>query len=78
MTEDERLDLMTRFAVGLMEHFTSVQIFAARPDDQGNTQHFNLGKGSWFERYGVVRAWILKEEATFAARGHKEVADDES
>lgn len=62
MTEDERLAIIEKSAIMLMEHFDSVQIFAARANDDGDVEHYNLGKGSWFERFGVVRAWMLREE----------------
>ena len=64
LSDDERIELIRRAVVRLCEHFSSVQVIAVRQcddPDEGTTVH-SWGQGSWFERYGAVRRWLLVEE----------------
>lgn len=48
-------------AASLMEHLDSVQIIATKKDGDESVR-FQVGRGSWYERYGAVKDWIYKEE----------------
>lgn len=61
MDNDERHQELVKACIRLREHFDSVQVFAARVDGD-DAVTFHAGKGSWYERYGVVREWIVKQE----------------
>ena len=57
----------------LREHFDSVQIFATRYEggDIG-TVTASRGESDWFARYGVVRNWLLKQEAVIDAEARED------
>jgi hypothetical protein len=63
MDNDERHAELVKACIKLREHFDSVQIFAGRVDEELDCSvTYQAGKGSWYERYGIVREWIVKQE----------------
>lgn len=60
-----------------MEHFDAVQIVASKRCEHAGTTRFESGRGSWFERYGLMHAWSVRadEVTRLAARVERE-ADD--
>lgn len=56
----------------LTEHFDSVQIFGTRlADDRASTLAFTGGSGDWYARYGLVREWVLGNEAAAIRAKHE-------
>ena len=50
----------------LISHYDSVQIFCTKVSEDGqNTTHVHRGKGDWYARYGLVKAWVKTEENDF-------------
>lgn len=57
--------VMDRHLVMLREHFDSVQIIACRKEtglSDGSVSRFCRGAGSFYERMGAARAWLLRED----------------
>lgn len=65
LDDDDRIDQIKRHCVALREFFDSVQIIAVRKahNEEDASTVFKWGDGSWFERYGAVRYWLLQQEA---------------
>jgi len=59
MSEDDDIERLKEFVAKIGEHFDTVQIFAARQEDDG-TVNVNWGSGNWSARYGQVRQWAFK------------------
>lgn len=60
----ERQKLLVKAATQLGEHFTSVMILASRPEDgvDNGTTRFEASSGSFYERFGMARAWVIRQE----------------
>ena len=66
----------------LMEHCTSVHVFAMIPydaskdvdnkDDYTSSYMVSTGKGNLCERYGFIRKWLVRQDAIEAHRATKE------
>lgn len=72
MSENEHdLKLISDAVDRLAEHFDTVQIFASRhePTTENGTVHWEVGRGSWFARYGQIRTWLIQEEGWTRTRG---------
>lgn len=79
MDHDERSDILRRHAAMLSEHFDSVEIVACKTNDDGNgVARFQWGLGSWFERYGLVRSWVVRAEAQMQDEHRIDSEDEES
>lgn len=60
MAEQEIVDRVEKCLRELSEHFSSVQIFVSREDEDmemGTTAAYTSGKGSWFARLGQIDEW---------------------
>jgi len=65
MSHDDRLEILERHCTMLREHFDSVEIVACHGGGGGGgglTTRFEHGDGSWFERYGLMRSWVIRHE----------------
>ena len=63
MNNEERADLIERHIIMLREHFDSVHIVAARREGRDDdTVVFSIGKGSWYERVGLMREAVMKAD----------------
>lgn len=76
LTNEFRMSLLVKAAARLREHFSSVQIVACRPEDGNRVTHFEAGNGSWYERYGSMRYWLLMEEEADRERARQKVRDE--
>ena len=64
----------------LMEHVSSVQIFAMVNDSVNQRSNtYEKGAGDYYTRYGQVRMWLIEEEEKMRiyARDLKRGSDDE-
>lgn len=51
----------------LSSEFEAVQIIASRHDpDRGGTLQVAWGIGSWYARYGMLKAWLAREDGELA------------
>lgn len=75
MDNDARHDIIKKHVARMREHFDSVQVFAARATEDG-TACFQWGSGSWYERYGVVRCWLLKQDEGERIDARKDKAEE--
>lgn len=80
MNNKDRMDILERHLVSLREHFNSVHILAVRQsdDDPDDTVSFSIGRGSFYERFGLIRETLLKkdEKDRIEVRRHMEEGDD--
>lgn len=65
---DPLMDVMRRHRSQLMEHFDSLVLIATKME-QGGSCAYHIGGGCIYAQRGVVRDWLLQEEA-----GTKETA----
>ena len=77
--DDERqerdLKELQRHAVQLTEHWDVVQIITSRFNADGGTSNGAWGAGNWYARYGMLKAWVVREEEQF--RIEKRRSDDD-
>ena len=67
MNQNEKeYELVKKACQELGEHFDSVQIFTSRhePGIEDGTLDASFGVGNFFSRYGQIKFWMLKQEAT--------------
>lgn len=66
--------LLDKHCAQLGEHFDTIQIFATRYDEGGNTINACYGAGNWYARLGQVQSWLEKknEEARVEVRPEDE------
>ena len=72
---DEDMKWMTDAAIMLSKRFNSVQILATKYDRKtGQTVNVVSGRGDWYARYGVTRAWIdaAEKDSTFNNKSTEE------
>jgi len=65
MDEDDRIEIIKRHVTMLREHFDSIEVVASRhvPEEGGAvTTRFEWGSGPWYERFGLMRAWVIRKE----------------
>lgn len=75
----ERQKLLVKAATQLGEHFSAVQILASRSEDgaQSGTTRFEASSGSFYERFGSVRAWLLRQDEAERMAARAELDEDE-
>lgn len=61
MNNDDRQQILKRHGVALREHFDTVLILAGRTDADGSCRYEGC-EGSWFERLGLARAFVVRME----------------
>lgn len=68
------MELVDRAVAQLAEHFTTVQIFAARYRENSDTEAYRSGAGDLYSRIGQAREWLirLEEETRLHVRKHTE------
>ena len=76
---DERQAMLAKAALMLGEHFSAVQILASRSGDgaQSGTTRFEASSGSFYERFGSVRAWLLRQDEAERMAARAELDEDE-
>lgn len=63
MNEERDLKIVQSHCAQLAEYFETVMIFVSKPTEDG-TINCHWGSGNWFARYGQIKYWIKKEEAS--------------
>ena len=68
--DNARQDIMRQAVMGLLEHFSSIQIVATHHDDSRcRTSIFSEGKGDMFARMGAARTWLDVEMVLLRGEG---------
>lgn len=64
MTKDQCLEMVSKCATELGEHFDSVQIIVTvnEPTTESGTLIYQAGTGNWFARFGSVREWLINQD----------------
>ena len=79
MTEDDHLEELHKRATAaieaLGEHFNSIQLVATVRTDAGNSAMLAVGVGSYHERLGATKEWIILQDEK--ARSHVRRREDE-
>lgn len=76
ISPDEKVTMLDRLASQLLEHFDSVQIFVTS-HKADETEAIATGEGNFLTRYGQIREWVLKVEASIKRQDRRRREDDE-
>lgn len=60
-TDKAREEVVERALNILTEHFEAVHIFGCYSDGKRSSR-YDLGRGNYYTRYGMVRDWVNREE----------------
>lgn len=78
-TRDEDMERVRQHVTALSEHFDSVQVFCTRCEEGtlGGTVNIQLGAGNYFSRYGLVNAWLVKQNEGYRIDERRAAKEDD-
>ena len=77
MEPDKKSELLEEAARRLAEHFDSVQIIAVAQSSDGDdvVSSYSSGSGSFYERLGAVREWVIRQDEQVKVQVRHEALD---
>lgn len=79
MNHEERAEILNRHVAQLREHFDAVEIVACRSDSDTAqcATRFESGGGGFYERFGMMRAWVIRQEEIERVHAREEVESED-